>query len=627
MKSSREQSRRGGGKPLRAMSCGIVLILAGSGTTQAAMTISSNATRNVTCTGGVCSATARNAVLNVTDLTNMLASSDVSVVAGRKAKDIDVAAPLGWTSAQRLTLDAYRAITAERPITVMGTSALTLTTNDGGKGGTLSFSEKGGVTFWDLSSNLVINGSTYTLVGDIATLASGIASNMSGNFALAANYNAKPDGTYKKAPVAEFAGSFEGLGNTISNLKIRVKSLPSGKRTSDAWNGEVGLFGVVDASAHIENLGLPNASVSAGDLMNAGPLAGELGGSVANCYAGGTSTTGNGIAGGAVYAGDAGGLIGVLIDPGAVTNSYSTATVTAGTSSFAGGLIGFVYNDGQVVNSYATGNVVVGDDSLGNNQGSVGGGLIGLIDVYTGSAVVENDFATGSVSAGSLTTVSGGLVGATGGAALIELSHASGAVSVGVGTNANSYSVAGGLVGYGYVINGAAETIRQSYATGNVAGAPLSFAAGLVGYTVGGSVTDSYAMGAVSASGSGPGFLGGLVGLQDGGAVVVTSYSTGSVEAVPNSYVGGAVGFLNGALASDYWDTDTSGIANPAGGCGNISDCSGLTGQSTAQFQSGLPAGFSSSDWAESATVNGGLPYLVALPPDGMRSRFGHLRP
>lgn len=599
------------------MSCGIILILASGGVAQAAMTISSKATRNVTCTGGVCTATARNAVLNVTDLANMLAGSDVSVVAGRKAKDIDVAAPLGWTSAQRLTLDAYRAIAVQQPVTVMGTSALTLTTNDGGSGGTLSFSGKGNVNFWDLSSDLVINGNTYTLVGDVATLASDIATNMNGDFALATSYDAKPDRTYKKAPIAEFAGAFEGLGNTISHLKIKVKSLNPGARTSDPWNGEVGLFGVVDASGRIENLGLPNADVSAGDLMNAGPLAGELGGSVANCYAGGTSATGNGIAGGAVYAGDAGGLIGVLVDPGSVSNSYSTAAVTGGTSSFAGGLIGFVYNDGQVLNSHATGNVVVGDDSLGNNQGSVGGGLIGLIDVYTGNAIVEGDFATGSVSAGSLTNVSGGLVGATGGAALIELSHASGAVSVGVGTNANSYSAAGGLVGYGYAINGASETIRQSYATGSVAGAPLSFAAGLVGYTIGGNVADSYATGAVSASDSGPGFLGGLVGLQDAGAIVVTSYSTGSVEAVPNSYVGGAVGFLNGALASDYWDTDTSGIANLADGCGNIPDCSGLTGQSTAQLQSGLPAGFSSTVWAESPTVNGGLPYLIASPPDG----------
>ena len=56
----------------------------------AALTVSSAATKHVTCSGGVCSATAAKATLNVTDLQNMLAAGDVSLVSGNVAGDIVV---------------------------------------------------------------------------------------------------------------------------------------------------------------------------------------------------------------------------------------------------------------------------------------------------------------------------------------------------------------------------------------------------------------------------------------------------------------------------------------------------------------------------------------------------------
>jgi hypothetical protein len=51
----------------------------------------------------------------------------------------------------------------------------------------------------------------------------------------------------------------------------------------------------------------------------------------------------------------------------------------------------------------------------------------------------------------------------------------------------------------------------------------------------------------------------------------------------------------------------------PTFGVGNTSGVSGITGLTTTQFQSGLPSGFDSSIWAESASINEGLPYLIAL--------------
>ena len=97
--------------------------------------------------------------------------------------------------------------------------------------------------------------------------------------------------------------------------------------------------------------------------------------------------------------------------------------------------------------------------------------------------------------------------------------------------------------------------------------------------------------------------------------LVGASYSTGQVQSVPGSYIGGFVGYLVGALSNDYWDTTTSGITNLGQGAGNTGNAPGVTGDTTAQLQSGLPGGFSGSIWGESANVNGGLPYLLANPP------------
>ena len=46
---------------------------------------------------------------------------------------------------------------------------------------------------------------------------------------------------------------------------------------------------------------------------------------------------------------------------------------------------------------------------------------------------------------------------------------------------------------------------------------------------------------------------------------------------------------------------------------GNVS---GITGLTTVQFQSGLPAGFDPAVWAQSPGINNGFPYLIANPPE-----------
>jgi hypothetical protein len=224
-----------------------------AGTANAAINISTQATQNMSCSGGVCTATAQKAYLNVNDVTNFLAAGDLEVVSGAGAEDIHIQAPFSWTSTSRLTLDAQRSIEFEKPVTVAGTGALTLITNDGGTGGDYWFDAGASVTFWDTSSSLVINGQSFILVKDIKTLAADISHHPERHYALADTYNASNDGTYAHAPVpTEFTGIFEGLGNSILVLSIK-----------DVTEGEnVGLFAVLGTGGVIRDTLLAHVHIA-----------------------------------------------------------------------------------------------------------------------------------------------------------------------------------------------------------------------------------------------------------------------------------------------------------------------------------------------------------------------------
>src|SRR5665213_1600702 len=112
-----------------------LLLGAAAMSANAAVTISNGVTANMTCTGGVCSATAADAVLNAKDLKTLLTSGSVTVESGNTAQDIMIAAPLQWTSGITLTLDAFRSLTIKSAISVKGSGGLTILTNDGGTGG------------------------------------------------------------------------------------------------------------------------------------------------------------------------------------------------------------------------------------------------------------------------------------------------------------------------------------------------------------------------------------------------------------------------------------------------------------------------------------------------------------
>jgi len=366
-----------------------------SSSADAAVVISSKATKNMTCANGVCTPTRAKAVLNVTDLANMLASGDVKVISDSRALDINFAESLSWTSTSRLTLDSYQSIIFEKPVTVAGTGALTITTNDGGTGGDFWFEKKGHIEFWDLHSKLLINGGSYMLVRNIRQLAKAIAKNSSGCYALSRNYNAANDGTYSQSPISiTFTGTFEGLGNRISNLSVN----------DPTDSASVGLFAHTGKLTH--NVNLSAVSVSAGGAnATAGGLAG-----------GGGNISHSSVSGSVFGSRYAGGLIGV--GAGLYYSQSSVSVTTA--NGIAGGLVGD--SVGEIQYSYATGPVSGGDDSYV-------GGLIGLEEIEGQLNLYV--YATGAVTGGSNASV-GGLVGFEPLASMV--SYSTGAVSSGPGS-------------------------------------------------------------------------------------------------------------------------------------------------------------------------------------------------
>ncbi|MBV9989971.1 MAG: hypothetical protein JOZ72_01645 [Alphaproteobacteria bacterium] len=383
---------------------------------RAAVNISSAPTKNMACSGAVCTPTAKNAVLNAGDLAAMLAASDVTVKTGAGAATIELTAPLSWAGTRGLTLDANLNVSIKAEMVVEGAGGLAIVTDDGGTGGDLNLFPGGKIDFWDDTGSLVINGRSYLLVRDVASLAAAVIDNPSGNYALSADYDAGPDGAYNGGIVlVGFGGTLEGLGHTISNLHI------DGHSSSSA-----GMF--VSAGGIQRDLNLANIDViSGGD-------AGALSGRAVN------SRVINVTVSGAVQGGSAvGGLIGhVSGSNGIVTKSSSSVTVTGG-SHYVGGLVGHL--EGPLSLSHATGDVMGGKESTT-------GGLVGFA-----VAPISQSYATGNVSTHGR-SAAGGLVGSTNtdGAPIVDC-YSRGSVAAG------STSSLGGLMGIGAV------SVSDSYTT------------------------------------------------------------------------------------------------------------------------------------------------------------------
>ena len=164
-----------------------------------------------------------------------------------------------------------------------------------------------------------------------------------------------------------FTGSFYGQGYEIRDLFIDRPE-----------ENEVGLFGFVDETGVIENVGVVNATVTGYEYV--GGLVGNNDGIVSNSYSTGRVDGYKRV----------GGLVGW--NQHTVSNSYSTVGVTCARS--VGGLVG--YNTGTVSNSYSSGSVT-GYEYVG--------GLVGTNHWF---GTVSNSYSSTTVEGESRV---GGLVG------------------------------------------------------------------------------------------------------------------------------------------------------------------------------------------------------------------------
>ena len=216
---------------------------------------------------------------------------------------------------------------------------------------------------------------------------------------------------------------------------------------------------------------------------------------------------------------------------GTVTACHSTGDVTG--DSVVGGLAGRNWY-GAVVDSHSAGNVT-GVFSVG-----------GLVGANSRDGIVMGSWSVVSVTG---TSGVGGLVGNNHQSAI--------SASYGGGSVTGQYCV-GGLVG-----SNDHATLTNSYSATIVAG--NHGVGGLVGSNYYGSVDNSHADAFVTGFAD----VGGLVGANDG--TVSNSYATGNVTG--DVSVGGLVGSAGeteGTASNSFWNTETSGQTDSAGGIGKI---------------------------------------------------------
>ncbi len=361
-----------------------------------------------------------------------------------------------------------------------------------------------------------------------------------------------------------FVATFDGNGNTISNLYINLSTDGADAATFVGLFADIGIPGNPTASPAV-----PAVPGVVRNVTLAEP-------SVNNVRSGGAATGSTWVRTGALAGrSNAGSVVrGSAVTGGSVTGRQG---VVAGNAfNLVGCLLG--YNAGTVRDSSAS----CAATATGANAPPTGidraGGLVGQnANEAGGPGLIRDSSATGVVSGDS---VAGGLVGQNGINGQVTGSSATGAVSA-----SDAEGKAGGLVG---ILNGGAD-VRDSSATGAsaVAGSgPNSFVGGLVGQidSTGTTVTDSYATRAVSASGAGSfasgglgNLAGGLAGVITGGAIVSASYATGNVSTTAaNSKLGGLAGRVD-TTATLVRATYATGTVTTSGGGTNT--LGGLVGE------------------------------------------------
>lgn len=423
---------------------------------------------------GMYTANGNDSVLSVATLNNALTSAYVTVSTGSGGSqegNITVAAPVTWSTAAYLMLDAAGDIVINAPITATGDGARLTLQYGVGRGYTIASNASVTMSGSGTTMRIGETGSLqyYQTISSMQALDSIDSTGTTGRYALVKNLDAAGT-TYTSSLVAQtFTGTFIGLGNTISNLTIKAPETDN-----------VGLFATIGSGGTVRDLTLTGASLSGKGSV--GVLVGSSAGTITRTHVTG-SVTGAG--------GNVGGLIGA--NTGTVTLSDAMGSVT-GTGGNVGGLAGS--STGTIGQSYAA-TVVTGS----------GGNVGGLAGTNTGT--ITQSYATGSVTGGD---------GATGG--FVGLNNESGSITDAYTTA----SVTKGLMVGGFAgMNDGSATIARSYATGSIVGQGDIYTGGFLGITGGGQVSSSYWDTGTTGQNSSDGQV---EGLATGDAFLSASYSS-----------------------------------------------------------------------------------------------------
>lgn len=361
------------------------------GVTSAAVsttTLSTATTITVVSTGGGVSGTdytiskgtifpksGTSANVNASDIQTSLGSITTLLA----ADNVVISAPITWSSGSYLQLGngSSSSVTINKTITSSGSFSQliippTTYTLDVKNGASIQFTSA-------LSQYLTIGGTSYTLLKTEAQIAALAAT--TGNYALAKPLTFASAYTASPINVALFAGTIDGLGNTVNGMTLNSSTV-----------GSVGFVRSIAPGAVIRNLGLTNVAITISSYtggMELGALVGQsTGGTLDQVWTTGSIKTSAGASVGSL-------LVGGIVSYAStgtttITKSWSSVSIDTSTATYAylgqGGIIGAdIYSYGQV-NTGSGGNVTLSQVySIGNQKWTTTsqtwhgvGGIMGL---------------------------------------------------------------------------------------------------------------------------------------------------------------------------------------------------------------------------------------------------------
>ena len=521
--------------------------------------------------------------------------------------DIFVNDAVSWSNGSRLTLNAIRNVNINAGISAggfLGAGSIYIRADLNGTGvGTVNFgaggamaAQGGSVAVLPGSITILYNPLSYTSPTDYSVYVSGIANlssvmlvnnvtqlqaintNLGALYALGRDIDAAGgsalNGGTGFMPIGDaninFTGKLDGLGHTISNLTINRPAL-----------NNVGLFGVIGASGAVANVGLVGSWIKGNTAV--GGLAGANFGYIYNTHVSGGTVNGVNNVGGLVglnQGGDGGpGGVGVISSSvsgvggtsAVIANSYVSGGTVTGTGNNVGGLVGQ-----NIAGNGGSGGATSASASVAAGAGGAGGAATISSSYVTGGTVTGSGGNIGGLVGNNETGIAGangiGLVfglGGAGGVGGIETSYVENANVTALGTMFGPTHL-GGLVGHntgaitGSYVGGGSVKAMQTDGSGGVGG--------LAGYNSG-SISNTYVTSGV-VDGNGVWNIGGLVGINDVGGTIDTSYAASTVTSAWGH--SGVAGQNNGAVSNSFWNTDLAGLSGIGFGSGTATNVVGL---------------------------------------------------